>query len=775
MTYSLAWLSPFSKSSDVSAFSKCVLSALGNPEICPELAPSLLVNDCGQRYWTELPTAGLESFAANPDMLRIFDFVIYNLGNNQENHSLINSLALRAPGVAVIHDMVMQHYLAWALFEKRGRPDLYAQMMADHYGERALDVVEWSGICRDGGEPYYAPWDSPHAQSFPLSEPFACSAAALVVHSAFAEAAVKRFFKGPVLRLQLPYDQKPALSARQVELWATASRRKPVCSIVAFGHISRAKCLDLIIRAFAASELLQARAHLRIVGYPGDRQHVGELQALIAANGLGELVQMEFGVSNERLLEVKEEADIFVNLRWPNTESASGSLIEQLNTGKPAIIFNSGCYADLDDDAALKLPPGSSAESVAREIEKLVLDPELRIKTGAAGLRHARRIGSAEYAAGLRDFLLANREELRRRRQYMETGSREIAAPAKADTAWIADLARARRNLRRETERNPGPDPVPFGALEAGALERFIANGLFGDTHNLALRAELAQLIGTTGRIGAFQTVAAAHAFWRLGRSEEMVTGQSLLTDDKAWRLLAALGDPVFVAACYASLLGRQAIPLEVESYEARLRRGESYEAILREFMASEEFTWRRHPGHKLQALELCVGRLAGLARLKRHNPPSVVIGSEIFFGRHNPNAASYLAGSWYELETEGVWSKGPVAELAFRVAMPLSELSVSGAAISMPVVIEAELRLGAALAATPQEIEFLCNGELRSARRIDHADFFLLAFPAVPADLKSMTLVLDAKQSFCPAEAALGDDTRSLGVCLRRLRVLPG
>lgn len=765
MTCSLAWLSPFSKASDVSAFSKCVLSALANPEICPELACSLLVNDCGTRYWTDLPAAGLESFAANPDMLRIFDFVVYNLGNNHENHHLINKMAIQAPGVAIIHDMVMQHYLAWALFEKRGRPDLYAQMMADHYGEKALDVVEWSGICQDAGDPYYAPWDSPHAQSFPLSEAFASSAAALVVHSAFAETAVKRFFKGPVLRLQLPYDQKPALSARQVEEWAAASRRKQICSIVAFGHISRSKCLDLVIRAFAVSELLRARAQLRIVGYPGDRQHVGELRALVSAHGLGELVHMEFGVSNERLLEVKAEADIFVNLRWPNTESASGSLIEQLNTAKPAIVFNSGCYADLADDAALKLPPGSSAEAVAREIEKLVLDPELRIRVGAAGFRHARRIGSQEYAAGLRDFLLANREMLRRRRLYMAAGCCEIVAPAKADEAWITDLARARRNLRQGRDLDPGPDPVPFGTLAPEALERFIANGLFRDPQNAALRAELASLLRTTARIALFQTVSSAYELWRIARAGEMAAAPALLTDDRAWRLLAALGDAVFISACYASLLGRQAIPLEIENYEGRLRRGETYEAVLREFMTSEEFAWRRCATHQRRALESCVARLADLVRFMRHAPPPVAVGSEIVFGWHNPNSVRYLAGSWYELEAEGVWSKGSVAELAFQLERQIPQ----------PVVIEADLRLGAALVATPQEIEVLCNGESRVVRRVDHADFIEVSFPVPAEDPKAITLVLDSRRSLCPAEAALGDDMRSLGVCLRRIRVLPG
>jgi hypothetical protein len=187
------------------------------------------------------------------------------------------------------------------------------------------------------------------------------------------------------------------------------------------------------------------------------------------------------------------------------------------------------------------------------------------------------------------------------------------------------------------------------------------------------------------------------------------------LTDEWAWRLLARLGDHVFAGSCYASLLGRWATAPEVESYEARLRRGEPYGGILREFMCSEEFAWQRHPAFQIRALDRCVDRLVDLVRRSTRCPPAVAVGSEIVFGWHNPNATRYLFGSWYGLEADSVWSRGPVGELAFRVDRPEPG----------PLLIEADLRVGAALASTPQHIEFLCNGELRRSVSVDHPRFF--------------------------------------------------
>ena len=55
--------------------------------------------------------------------------------------------------------------------------------MAKYYGADALDVLETSRITLHDRPTRYAPWDTPHAFSFPLIEPFLEKARAVIVHS----------------------------------------------------------------------------------------------------------------------------------------------------------------------------------------------------------------------------------------------------------------------------------------------------------------------------------------------------------------------------------------------------------------------------------------------------------------------------------------------------------------------------------------------------------------------------------------------------------------
>ena len=63
--------------------------------------------------------------------------------------------------------------------------------------------------------------------------------------------------------------------------------------------------------------------------------------------GLKEIVRFETGVSDARLVELAGDADLFINLRKPNTEGSSASLVEQLDTGRPVVVLDSGCYGEV--------------------------------------------------------------------------------------------------------------------------------------------------------------------------------------------------------------------------------------------------------------------------------------------------------------------------------------------------------------------------------------------------------------------------------------------
>ena len=51
-------------------------------------------------------------------------------------------------------------------------------------------------------------------------------------------------------------------------------------------------------------------------------------------------------------------ADICVNLRFPVTEGASASVIEEMMFGKPVIVNDTGFFSELPDDCVVKIRPG---------------------------------------------------------------------------------------------------------------------------------------------------------------------------------------------------------------------------------------------------------------------------------------------------------------------------------------------------------------------------------------------------------------------------------
>ena len=117
-TKRVAWLSPFGPRSDIGAFTRNLLPhwASGTPG---GFEAHLWVNENGPAYAADIPAFPLGTQANAPELLGLYDFTLFNVGNNQENHLDIFSCLKSNPGVVILHDYVYQHFFAWAV----GCPD----------------------------------------------------------------------------------------------------------------------------------------------------------------------------------------------------------------------------------------------------------------------------------------------------------------------------------------------------------------------------------------------------------------------------------------------------------------------------------------------------------------------------------------------------------------------------------------------------------------------------------------------------------------------------
>jgi len=665
MVLRLAWCTPFGPRSDIGAFSRNLLDAARREQAGRVVAiPVIPPEDAG--YFAPGPRLALDD-RFDSDLLDAFDHPVFNVGNDAVSLGRINRLALARPGVVILHDVVLHPALAAEASEGAGGAAAYAALVAEQHGVPGLATLAASGVLARPPRPAFLPWESGHVASLPLVGPFVAGAAAVVVHSAFAAARIRPLTRAPLLTLGLPFDQKPSLTDEELAAWAAATRRAERPLVVAFGGIARGKCLDVLVRALA---LAPPALRLLIAGRPAEPGLVEELRALAAQLGLGGRVAVETAVSVARLQQIKRDADIFVNLRHPNTEGASGSLVEMLDAGKPVILHPSGCYAEVPEGAALRVAVLSDPADLAAALAALAADPERRIALGAAGRAHARRLSGGGYLGRLLDFLDAEGATIRRR-QGLHVGRRAashaaLAALDPADAAFAADAARARIFAAPLLARARGLDAAPFLALPRPALRGLIVAGLLGQAENPWAIAAADALLAAGDRPAAFRATAQALALRDLAEGGPPPESSLLdVAEPAALPLLAALSPGALAAGLVAYLLGRLPSRAAIAEFAARLRGGERAAALALALLDGDAVLRRGLPEAERRDLIRICGRLS--APWEAGVPDAAPLSAEAPLVPGGAMDAA-LRGPWGPTGVDGAASLAPSAALAVRL-----------------------------------------------------------------------------------------------------------
>jgi hypothetical protein len=437
--------------------------------------------------------------------------------------------------------------------------------------------------------------------------------------------------------------------------------------------------------------LAPPKLRLLIAGRPAEPGLPEELRALAAQLGLGSRVAVETAVSVARLQQIKREADMFVNLRHPNTEGASGSLVEMLDAGKPVLLHPSGCYAEVPEGAAVRVGTLSDPADLASALAALAADPERRIALGAAGRAHARRLSGGGYIARLLDFLDAEGATIRRRQGLH--GSRRaakhsaLAALDPADAAFAADAARARIFAGPLLARARGPDAAPFLALPLPVLRGLIVVGLLGQAENPFAIAAADSLLATSDRPAAFRATVQALALRDLAEGGPPPESALLdVAEPAALPLLAALSPEALAAGVVAYLLGRLPSRAEIANLAARLRGGERAAALALALLDSEPVLRRGLPeADRRELLRICA-RLA--APWEAGVPDAAPLSGEAPLTPGRMLEAA-LRGAWGPMGVEGVRSLGPSAALAVR--LPPSDAPARRIALDLRLVTPAD------------------------------------------------------------------------------------
>lgn len=369
----IAWFTPFSDDSAIGKYSQSITNEL--------------VKYCEVEIWTSKGDKSLHEtslkifyYHSNDNLserLRGYDFIVYNIGNNLIFHKDIYEAALKTPGIVILHDFVMQHFFA-AYFHHKGDKNSYIETMEWFYGasgrQAALDSVKAKRT---------PVWETDDVLKYPLFEKAIEGALGVIAHSKFHAEKVREKFLGPVGVIYHPfYSYGDTLAKSNISRFDLAIPQDKIL-IVSVGHVNPNKRIDKVINVLGRHKDIAEKALYVIIGPYNHKQYYSTLQSLIESYNLQDIVRFLGYQSDDVLYAYLKNADIVVNLRYPTTEGAPWSLVEQMYFSKAIVVNNTGFYAEIPDGSVIKIDVGEREEQdLADALQSLSGDERLRREIG---------------------------------------------------------------------------------------------------------------------------------------------------------------------------------------------------------------------------------------------------------------------------------------------------------------------------------------------------------------------------------------------------------
>lgn len=759
MILRIGWLSPFSNRTGVGTFSKAVTDAMPDHHGGRRIDLTIVAPLADGLYRSRHRVIDIGSTAADSRFYELFDVLVFNIGNNDEHHRQIFDVLRNYPGVVICHDYVYQHFLAKIVHGGTSGFADYVALFARYATPEALRQIRRSNLTAAAGL-HYAVWDSDLSAVAPLGAPLFQLGSALVVHSRYAEAYAAPRFDGPVLRLGMPHDQRvPSMQPPQP---AGAGPRR---TLVSFGHVQSTKCIDDVLLALAKEPRLRDAISYVISGFSGDSAYLNRLRGLIREHALDRCVRFALDLTDPELEALSAEADAFINLRYPNTEGASVSLIEQLITGKPVMVFDTGCYAEIPDDAVIKVARPRDVDAIAVAMHRL-LDGRGELKEiGARGRAHAMQIDCRGYALDLLDFVEREEPMLRRRAAAHARCLIDIEAADgiedEADDAWAEALATARTTFDLLDGSRLARDPELIGSLGPDRIVDYVQAAILRCGTNrrltLALNAYFADARDTYQRCRILQVV--RDAMPAAGPEALLRLSAVVPHGDLAfWEVVAALGPQAMSRVAHQAFFGR----MPDETSEATYF-GDPTDGWLDRLRLADalEKTDRRALKAPLSDLTALVAWLrAGEACEPNMALDPLPVGRSIDVGSAEQKRFVRMIG-FAESDTAFAWT-GPELGLIYVSPAPgATRIILSGHTLDDVVAVT---------------ITAATKGGIREAAQVsfDDRETFELALHDLPDTASAMPLCLTIRSSGCrsPADLNGSGDPRPLGFCLTQVTI---
>lgn len=304
-----------------------------------------------------------------PDDHWRYDLPLYQMGNSQ-HHAAMYSLALDYPGVVVLHDYGLHHFVAHSTAGQGNFP-AYARELGYALGPAGLHQA-WEIWRGHRLHPLY---------ELPLNDRLIDRSLALIVHSQYAANLIgRRWPDRPLVAIPALMIDQPSHSLRQ-----TLELPPQTVIFASIGMVTESKRIDLALKAFARLRNEGLQVHYLIVG---EIHQEVDLPALIAKLGLeGAVTHTGYVAKLEQFVAWTTTADIVINLRQPTAGETSAAALRAMAAGRPLIVFDQGWYSEIPNGAAIKIAVGDE-EALLAAMRQLAIQPGMRQQMGQYGQGH---------------------------------------------------------------------------------------------------------------------------------------------------------------------------------------------------------------------------------------------------------------------------------------------------------------------------------------------------------------------------------------------------
>lgn len=323
---------------------------------------------------------------------RPYDALLYHMGNSPV-HAWIWRAMQRVPGVLVLHDFVLHHFMLNYAATVRRNIERYRSEAAQRYGPEGERIAQLMLHGRF----------TEAAFDLPFCESVLARADGLIAHSQYVIA------RAAALRPELPAALVPMGVPLPPPIPRDTARARlglPADALIlaSFGHINPYKRLEAVFRALQTLRVEQPGLRYLLVGSVSASYDV---RAAVARAGLEDIVVITGYVDRAAFEDYVAASDICLNLRHPTAGETSASLLRILGAGRATLVTASGSFAELPASVAAQVDPDASeGDLLLAYCRLLIARPDLRAALGANARSYVAREHTLDgAAAGYMRFL----------------------------------------------------------------------------------------------------------------------------------------------------------------------------------------------------------------------------------------------------------------------------------------------------------------------------------------------------------------------------------